>query len=512
MTPSFILELKLQTSKRDDSILDKRFFLASKVKNVLISHANHCLNILQTNPRYHELRQKYHKLNVAIQNAEAREEAGTFPLKDKKALKKNLSELSSVKKELNQLILSVGLSSSSFEGYLKVQQKKYETYLDAQCVQKIAKDVFSGVQKILYSNGKRLHFKSVMDTYSITGKSNKQGIRFSHNRIEWLGLSIGVYIKKGDDYAREALTHRVKYCRLIRKMIGSRWHYYVQLVLEGIPPIKHRPGEGTVGIDNGTSVFAVSTDKGDVSFELLGVDTEDLDAKIVDTQQAIDRSVRATNPNNFNKDGTVKKGRKCWLYSRRCKILRRRLKNLYRRKAARLKQKNEILANRLLAYGSRFITEPVRWKAIQKRAKETKINPKTGRPYSKKRGGRTLARHSPGAVIDILNRKANYFGLCVEKVNLATYRASQYDHINDTYTHKTLDKRWVKVGNEWVQRDLYSSFLLRCANQTLDQIDRAKCAELYAAFKTAHDNYINALRESGVQLPSCCGIHSKKAA
>ena len=57
----------------------------------------------------------------------------------------------------------------------------------------------------------------VMDTYSISGKTNKQGIRLRNNCVEWQGLSIGVQLRKGDLYARAALAHKVKLCRITRK-------------------------------------------------------------------------------------------------------------------------------------------------------------------------------------------------------------------------------------------------------------------------------------------------------
>lgn len=512
MAERFILELKLQTNAKDERELDKRFFLASRVKNILVSHGNKCLNRLRGDHHYHDLRQQYHSLHKAIIKAGKAAEDGALSPESAAQLKKDEAAIATVKDEINAILEDVGLTKTAFEKYAKVQQHRYSTHLDAQCVQVIANEVLAGVKSILYQSGKRLHYNKVMETYSISGKTNKQGIRFRNNRVEWQSLSIGVQLRKGDLYARAALAHKVKLCRITRKMVGTRWHYYVQLVLEGVPPVKHRPGIGEVGIDNGTSVFAVSTDTGLVAFEKLGVDTGDLDTKIVQVQQAIDRSIRVSNPGNYDPDGTVKKGRKRWVYSRRCKVLRRRLKSLNRKKAARLKQKNEMLANRLLAMGNRFITEPVKLRALQRRAKETKLNPKTGRPHSKKRYGKSIARHSPGAVIDALNRKAGYFGLCVEKVNLPTYRASQYDHINDTYKRKTLKERWARVGSFWVQRDLYSSFLLRCPNKTLDQIDRAKCVAQFAAFLKAHNAYIKNLMESENHMPSCCGIHKKKAA
>lgn len=489
--PVFTLQLKLNTTSRDEQILDKRFFYASKVKNVLVTHCKKCLNRLSGDPAYHALRQQYHDLKVAGKKAEAKV----------------------VSSQLNALITAVGLTKNDLEKYAKVQQHKYAKHLDANTVQAIAGDVFTGVEKVLYGNGRELHFQKALDCDTIRGKTNKQGIRFRRNRLLWNGLDIGVQLRKGDTYAREALKNPVKLCRIKRIILGSRWHYYIQLVLEGTPPEKHRPGKGDVGIDNGTSVFAVVSEDA-VSIEPLGADVSDLEEKIVKVQQAIDRSMRATNPQNYAKDGTIKKGRKRWDYSRRCRVLRRRLRGLYRRKAARIQQGSEQIANRILAQGNRFITEPVALKALQRRAKETSIDPKTGRPNKKKRFGKSIARHTPGAVLRALDRKLHYFGLQLEFVDLSSYRASQYDHTQDTYQKKSLSQRWVKINGRWVQRDLYSAFLLKYPAKGLKAPDRALCEAHFDKFLSLHDAYIAALQDPRctIRLPSCCGIRHKQPA
>lgn len=43
----FVLELKLQTTKKDDYELNKRFFYAFQIKNVIVSHCQRMLNKLK---------------------------------------------------------------------------------------------------------------------------------------------------------------------------------------------------------------------------------------------------------------------------------------------------------------------------------------------------------------------------------------------------------------------------------------------------------------------------------
>lgn len=45
------------------------------------------------------------------------------------------------------------------------------------------------------------------------------------------------------------------------------------------------------------------------------------------------------------------------------------------------------------------------------------------------------------------------------------FRASQYDHTNGEYTKKDLNTRWFQLSDgTLVQRDLYSAFLMYCAD------------------------------------------------
>ena len=82
------------------------------------------------------------------------------------------------------------------------------------------------------------------------------------------------------------------------------------------------------------------------------------------------------------------------------------------------------------------------------------------------------------------------------------FRASQYDHTNDTYKKKELNIRQFKLSDGTiVQRDIYSAFLLYCTNKTLTTPDRNLCFthfenfyKLYKEFeKYVENNHIKIL-------------------
>ena len=177
----------------------------------------------------------------------------------------------------------------------------------------------------------------------------------------------------------------------------------------------------------------------------------------------------------------------------------------------KLKQSHEMFANFLLEnVGSCFFVEKMSTAGLSKRSKKTKTNPKTGRPYSKKRFGKSIANHAPSMFVDILTRKAQAVGGSVVKIAAKAIKASQYDHTDGSYTKAPLSRRWKRLSNgDWVQRDLYSAFLLSCLMADGLAIDQAKCKARYDAFKRMHDDIITKLRlqkAGGKKFPKCMGI------
>jgi hypothetical protein len=69
-------------------------------------------------------------------------------------------------------------------------------------------------------------------------------------------------------------------------------------------------------------------------------------------QRQLDRQRRANNPDNYNPNGTVKRGPKVWRKSARQRRSRANLAELQRKQAARRKSLHGQLVNRVLRMGS----------------------------------------------------------------------------------------------------------------------------------------------------------------
>ena len=112
---------------------------------------------------------------------------------------------------------------------------------------------------------------------------------------------------------------------------------------------------------------------------------------------------------------------------------------------------------------------------------------------------------APVRFLSTLNRKLRSVGKEITFVDTWKYRASQYDHVADTYTPVTLNTRWKFIGGYKVRCDLYSAFLLmNTASATA--ADRELCIRTFDVFMESHNLCIAFLTDSGVHKPAVFGF------
>ena len=271
-----------------------------------------------------------------------------------------------------------------------------------------------------------------------------------------------------------------------------------------MPPEKHVLGTGRVGIDPGTLSIAVASDS-ECLLESLDEGVSDYTSEIRRLSRAMGRSHRAMNLGNYNPDGTIRKGRKTWKHSKHYRELARRKKTLEYKQAASRKCHHEALANDILELGDDVYTEDMNYKGLQRRAKETTVSSK-GRYNRKSRFGKSLKNGAPAMLLSIIDRKLKYQNRVLQKVNTRTFRASQYNHVTDEYVKKRLSKRHNIINDRWVQRDLYSAFLLMNSSADLQCADRLLCSQSYDTFLVNHDRCIDDLRNRNHKILSSFGI------
>ena len=347
-------------------------------------------------------------------------------------------------------------------------------------------------------------YRNLISVLTENKKSNRTGIRFKDNTILWNGLKIPVVIDYDNDYEYQAMQSKICYNRIIRKYIRNKYKYYVQIVFKGNPPIKliaetgeikHYMGTGDVGLDIGTRTIAISS-QSDVKILELADRIQNIEDQKKKLLRKIDRSRRATNPENYNEDGTIKKhGNKkvLWNQSNHCIKYQNELKELYRKQADIRKYQHECLANYIISLGNKVYVEKMNFAGLQKRAKKTEKNDK-GRFKRKKRFGKSLANKAPSMLLTIIDRKLRYYGEKLIEINTSEARASQFNHFDGTYKKKSLSQRWNDFDGLKIQRDMYSAFLIMNINDNLKSFNIDKCNERFENFYRLHNLEVERLK------------------
>ena len=408
-----------------------------------------------------------------------------------KQLQKKEKELKVLYKQLDEVYKEFRFNEYSFHVDIVEMKRFFENNFDIHSVQKIASRVWTAYRKLLYSDGEEVHFKSFESILSVEGKSNASGITLRNGVLKWNGLKIPIIIDYNNPYEYMAIQDKIKFCRIKRRFIKGRWKYYLQLILEGVPPKKvnketgenkHPLGNGKVGIDIGTQTLAISSNT-DVKLIELADRVQNIENEKRRILRAMDRSRRITNPNNYNDDGTIKKqGNKkvIWVKSNKYKKLQYKLKELYRKQADIRRLQHNQLANYIISLGGEFYVEDMNFKGLQRRSKKTEKNEK-GKFKKKKRFGKSLANKAPSMFLEILGNKLKFLGNQLIKINTREAKASQYNHLNIGYNKKKLSQRWnhFKYNDEdiKIQRDLYSAFLIQYVNDDLSSINNRLCNE-----------------------------------
>ena len=540
------LKLPLKITKQDELILQKRFALLAKMHNILVKHAQKLLGRVNGNKWYRKQLDAYAKANARLKEVETYLKSPDTDTVVIPALKKEQDELSALRKSLSGVMADyrarIGLTKGGLEAYCKKFQSQYKKHISSHIAQKEADHIWAGVEKVLFSEGNVLHFKKWDSFRTISSKSPTNGIRFYSKPhgidytpkayrpvhkagIEFMGLDIEVSLSGWDPYKEASLRKgcKLSYSTILREPFRAGYRYCVILSIDGAAPKKIPEGalgRSTAGADPGMSTFAYASGT-TVAFEELAPESKAYNRRIAALQKRIDRSLRIHNPDNYNSDGTPQKGKRKWVCTRRCRRLRWQLKVLYRKKSACITCEHNNRANRVVRDAAVFITEAMDFKALAKRSKKeaqrvekaSVVRRKDGteitvyRYKKKKRFGKSIGDRAPAAQLAVIQRKMAQYGGLYFEADTKSFRASQYDHVKDTYIKVPLSQRKKDVGGNPVQRDLYSAFLLGHALlPDMKKPDREACIRGFRDFLRMQDACIAYLKETGFSMPSCAGF------
>ena len=234
-------------------------------------------------------------------------------------------------------------------------------------------------------------------------------------------ITMPLIVDNKDLYMQEMICNNIKVVRLTRRKINGRYKYYVQLTVDCPPAIKfdretgeikNPINEGNVGIFNDTRKITICSKEGVKQIDLIDKKQVAFEEKIADINRYLDTSRRISNPENFNPDGTIKKGivvegrrtKLQWTNSNNYKKAVAKKANIQRKLAEQRKVRSGEISNIILSLGNNIICNKYNFKAAQMRKKETEVT-ESGKILPKSKAGKAISYSAPAALLTIIDNK-----------------------------------------------------------------------------------------------------------
>ena len=465
-TPSFVLELPLKTTPAQESEIQVRLEAGRHLYNACLGEALKRLNLIRQSKEFQRI----------IVFPESEERTDAF---------KNMNK-------------EYGFTEYALHDYVaQIRDSWIREHINSHIAQKIATRAFKVVQKKSFGKTKNVRFKGKNQFDTLEGKNNDTGLIFENNVLSWSGLEIPCIVEENNNVIAYGLNpeHRVKYCRIVRRKINSRNMFYIQLILEGHPYQNPELMIGTeeIGLDVGPSTIVVVGDTKAVLKQFCSeiVPKQKEKKKL---QRKLERQRRANNPQNYNENGTFKKGKKKWKksnhYNRTCSDLA----ELDRKLAAHRKSLHGRDINNIITIGTTIKTEKIPYISWQKMY------------------GRSVLMRAPSMFMSTLKRKAENAGGSFQEFPTNTTKLSQVCHICGNMVKKPLSQRWHVCCGIEMQRDLYSAFLSKCVDVKSNSLDIARARLLWPGLEPVLSEAVSRAYQSANsgKIPASFGLEYQR--
>lgn len=324
---------------------------------------------------------------------------------------------------------------------------------------------------------------ALRNTKDKKGKKKRHLTNSGRNALESERMAVGEYLCTNETKD----TFRPCYATIVPEIIRGKLRVFVHVTIEGKAVPKYdRYGNlrhvwatsGRMGADINTQTVAAYDGK-DLYFENLAERGPSIWAREAEERRilrAMDRSRRAMNPQYYNEDGTIKKGKKIWKNSKTYIKLRNQLKEIRRRNSRSRHYAIDEMVNDFRERCIRIITEEKNAAALMKKAKPKKKDEKAeGKKNARrKRFGHSIQNRCPGYLQQKLEMVFTSTGGTYVEVPVKTHKATQFDPLTGGFVEHKLWERIIKLGKDGevsVLRDPKSAFGLYWTDETETKID-----------------------------------------
>lgn len=285
----FVISVKIKTETYQEHKLNKDYYKANRLYNNIVRYVKNKIKDIEKTKQYKNI--------IAL-------------LKDKNTSKKKKKELY---KEIKEIIKYNNLTQYDLAEYARIGNlKAFEKSLMSEMVRVLVSELYKSIESHFFK-GTKIRYRKFGHTNTLSSKSPKWTIIYGKedNSFRYQKMFFKLKdIRYKDYYLKEALDNEVVLCKIVRKVIKNKYAYYLQIVLRGLPPKKIVRGTSNLGIDQGTSTIAYYKDDL-IGFIELAPDIKKYNKTIVKLQRELNRKMYFNNMDNYNDDGTIKKGLKC---------------------------------------------------------------------------------------------------------------------------------------------------------------------------------------------------------
>ena len=129
--------------------------------------------------------------------------------------------LDAANKERKSMLKEAGITKFGFSNQMTEMYKCFNKQIGSTIAQAISDTVWTAFEKMLFSKGKKVHFKKRGSLNSISNKNANTNMKYLGNYFKWMDIEIKVR-KPKTDYEFEILKLPIRRYRVVKKWLKNK--------------------------------------------------------------------------------------------------------------------------------------------------------------------------------------------------------------------------------------------------------------------------------------------------